>query len=513
MQIPERHKIVRELVFRKGFRAFIPQFWPIIDPAQFVPGWHIDAIADHLEAVSKRQLRRLVINVPPGCGKSKLASVLWNAYHWIPDPAHKWMFASFDPGLVTRDARQMMSVVNSDLYRKAFPEAAMLGGSREITNIETLQGGMRLSTSVGGKATGRHAHTQVVDDPVKPLEAKKTSGQALKIANEWWMETMASRRAEPVSQFARVVIMQRLVIGDLADICLDEGYDHLCLPLEYVPNATWDRGSTLTRSGRFKDPRKTPGESLNPTRYPPEVLEEMEREYGPQGTSAQLQQNPTPDRGGYVERAWLDKEYESLPAAHNRMRFLQFWDLASKGREEDSHSRCHGLLVAVWSGNVYVVDERLGWWNYPETKKAFLQTQFHPMWARAGQIWVEDKANGTPLLEELKDDPQGRTRAFVGKLRAFEPGAVSKEDRFALETDKIEARLLWLPREQDQPWVKDWKDEIIKFPNDPKKTDRIDTLTMALNKCLRGGPGWATAATSAVRRIMERQRLARPAYR
>ena len=29
-------------------------------------GWHIDAIAEHLEAVTAGEINRLLINVPPG---------------------------------------------------------------------------------------------------------------------------------------------------------------------------------------------------------------------------------------------------------------------------------------------------------------------------------------------------------------------------------------------------------------------------------------------------------------
>jgi hypothetical protein len=51
---------------RRSLRAFIEQAWPVLEPATpFVPGWHIDAIAEHLEAVTRGEIRDLVINIPP----------------------------------------------------------------------------------------------------------------------------------------------------------------------------------------------------------------------------------------------------------------------------------------------------------------------------------------------------------------------------------------------------------------------------------------------------------------
>ena len=39
-----------------SLREFIRQAWATVEPATpFVPGWHLDAISDHLEAVSRGQ--------------------------------------------------------------------------------------------------------------------------------------------------------------------------------------------------------------------------------------------------------------------------------------------------------------------------------------------------------------------------------------------------------------------------------------------------------------------------
>ena len=55
-------------VWSGNLRKFLERAWAdalkIRDP--FVPGWHIDAICDHLQAVSDGEIRRLVIMVPPG---------------------------------------------------------------------------------------------------------------------------------------------------------------------------------------------------------------------------------------------------------------------------------------------------------------------------------------------------------------------------------------------------------------------------------------------------------------
>jgi predicted phage terminase large subunit-like protein len=46
---------------------FIRLMWPVVEPGRpFTRGWAIDAICEHLEAVTNGDIKRLLINVPPG---------------------------------------------------------------------------------------------------------------------------------------------------------------------------------------------------------------------------------------------------------------------------------------------------------------------------------------------------------------------------------------------------------------------------------------------------------------
>ena len=65
------NKKFREICERDAYGASLIEFatyvWPICEPAiPFVRGWAVEAIAEHLEAVSHGHIRRLLINVPPG---------------------------------------------------------------------------------------------------------------------------------------------------------------------------------------------------------------------------------------------------------------------------------------------------------------------------------------------------------------------------------------------------------------------------------------------------------------
>src|SRR5271167_1115067 len=84
---------------------FVRQAWPIIEPSTpFVAGWHIDAIIEHLEAVSYGQIRNLLINVPPRHMKSLLVSVFWPAWEWTRFPERRFLYSSYAAQLSIRDS-------------------------------------------------------------------------------------------------------------------------------------------------------------------------------------------------------------------------------------------------------------------------------------------------------------------------------------------------------------------------------------------------------------------------
>ena len=87
----ESHKLeglLYDLKYRKSIilakdslYEFFKQAWPIMEgDTPFIDNWHIKAIADHLQACFNRDIRNLLINVPPRTGKSSLISVAFPAW-------------------------------------------------------------------------------------------------------------------------------------------------------------------------------------------------------------------------------------------------------------------------------------------------------------------------------------------------------------------------------------------------------------------------------------------------
>jgi hypothetical protein len=92
--VPTRDELRAERVRRLG--AFVREAWPILEPGSpFVSNWHIDAVCEHLEAITRGELQRLIGNIPPRHMKSLAVTVFWPCWEWLTRPETRWLFASY----------------------------------------------------------------------------------------------------------------------------------------------------------------------------------------------------------------------------------------------------------------------------------------------------------------------------------------------------------------------------------------------------------------------------------
>ncbi len=118
----------------------------------------------------RREIRRLIINLPPRHAKSLSASVAFAAWCLGHEPSLQLLCASYAQELAGKLSRDCRRIVMSQWYRRVFP--TRLSAARQaMAEFETTAQGCRLATSVGGVLTGRGADLIVIDDPLKPEEA------------------------------------------------------------------------------------------------------------------------------------------------------------------------------------------------------------------------------------------------------------------------------------------------------------------------------------------------------
>lgn len=298
--------------------GFVKESWKVLEPNQELTwGWHLDAICDHLEAVTDGRINRLLINVPPGSSKSLLVSVMWQAWEWGPKGMHskRFLTTSFNDGPVKRDTRKTRDLILSSWYQSLWPEVRLSrAGETSFANDGT---GTREGVSFGS-LTSQRGDRLIIDDPHSTETAESTVERENTTRK---FREGASNRLNDQDKSAIVVIMQRLHGDDVSGVIhnLKLGYVHLCLPMEFIPE---ERCSTCIG---FSDPRENDGDLLDPNRFPHHVVEALKRDMGPYAYASQYQQKPSPRSGGLFQRGWFEV-VDSAPAGGESVRS---WDFAA----------------------------------------------------------------------------------------------------------------------------------------------------------------------------------------
>lgn len=517
---------------RRRLGTFSESAWPLVEKRRYKSNWHIEVIAEHLEAVSRGELLRLIINIPPRHMKSLSVAVFWPCWDWLDHPERQWLFASYAEKLSKRDSLKCRRIIQSlggrrhggTLLEKLGYDGVvkLLGGSWELApdqneklRFENTEGGYRLATSVDGTATGEGGDILVVDDPHKANEIESEAERENVI--EFLDGTLSTRLNDPTTG-AVVCVMQRLHEDDATGHMLERGgYHHLCLPAEYEPTHPFVCPAEVELpSGRVidGDPRTEEGELLWPEHFTDEAVEELKLVLGSYRSAGQLQQRPAPAEGGILKRKWwryYDPAWlEDGWSGPRVVRLWQSWDTALK--EKTTSDFAVGTLWAQIAGSPadkYLLRLVRGQWGQTET-----ETQIEQLaaWALARfpdlgahEVRIEKAANGAEIIAAMRH-----------RLAGIKPITADRDKVVRAEaiTPQLEAGNVYVPgwpnaegtgfdAARTPPWVQGLIEESASFPHG-SHDDQVDSLTQALDprharRSERGASGGGYASGQATR--------------
>lgn len=285
-------------LWKRSLADFVKAAWKIVEPSTPLAwGWHLDAICNHLQAVSRGEILNLLITIPPGCTKSITANVMWPAWVWATDPSVRWLCASNEGDLATRDSLACRYVVESDWYREAFPHVELVGDQNVKTWYQTSRRGHRQAVTVASKVTGKKGDILIVDDP---NDAQKVESEAeRKTVTSWWKDAFFDRVNDAVTG-RRVVIGQRTHLKDLQGFIKETGgFTELLIPEQF------EASRRIYTSIGWTDPRQVDGELLRPARFGPTEVTDAQTRLGTIGYRAKHQQDPQTREGYRFKADWL----------------------------------------------------------------------------------------------------------------------------------------------------------------------------------------------------------------
>ena len=226
--------------YGKSLKAFLKAAWPTMQPGvPFVDGWHLDCICEHIEAMFRREIRRLIINISPRSLKSSIISIAAPAWRWIEDPEEKFLCASFSKNLSLHFSRKTRDLIKSTWYQSRWGDKfALTADQNEKGEFENNKGGYRFSSSVEAGVLGRGGTFSTYDDP-NDLDKMQFPDYRQSV-KDWYSGTASSRYIDPKTD-VRLCVQQRASYGDDLTSYLLElgGWEQVVIPNEYDGRCMW----------------------------------------------------------------------------------------------------------------------------------------------------------------------------------------------------------------------------------------------------------------------------------
>lgn len=434
----------------------------------------LDLLDASLVDVAEGRCRRLIWSMAPQEGKSQRVSRTFPAWVLVRNPDTRIAIASYELGTARRWGRAIRNDIAEQEDKLGLRVRQDTSAAHEW-QLDGSRGGV-YSVGIGGALTGRPVDLLLIDDPLKG-RAEADSAAYRERCWDWWTDVARTRLAPgaPV-----VLIMTRWSEDDLAGRLIAN--DHLGewrvinIPTQAeVPNPD-------ARPPIPPDPLgRTPGEYLVSTRgRTVEDWEATRRDVGSRTWNALYQGRPAPVEGAMLKRAWW-KFYDSPRAVRlddgsmsvpNVDELIMSWDMAFK---DTRHSDF--VVGQVWGRRdteVFLLDQARGRWDFTETCRQV--EALTAKWPQASAKLVEDKANGPAVIVQLQSKVPG--------LIPITPKD-SKEARVSAVSPFVEAGNVWLPAPALAPWVTDFVEEMISFPN-ATHDDQVDAMSQAVSRLLLG---------------------------
>ena len=415
---------------------------------------HLDLVCRELENVISGDTKRLMLFLPPRHGKSMCVTETFPSYFLGKNPGKRVVELSYGDELAQRFGKLNRDKVEEFGAPVFGVRMSSVQATKTNWGIEGTDGGM-ISVGIGGSITGYGADLLIIDDPIKNRQEAESKTYRERLWDEY-QSTVATRLHAGGSI---IIILTRWHEDDLAARLLNP---------EYGKVEDW---KVISLPALCEDPAtdqlgRQEGEALWPLGgYDEEWAAQKKESVGTYAWNSLYQQHPSPSAGGLFKRAWW-KYWKEPPS--DLFDYVQSWDCTFKDIDKADY-----VVGQVWGrskanpANRYLLDQVRGRMSFTETLNAM--RQLSGKWPQTTRKLVEDKANGTAVMDVLRKEIAG--------LIPVEPMG-GKVVRAQAVTATVEAGNVFIPDPSVAPWVMDFVEELASFPSGAND-DQVDAMTQA----------------------------------
>ena len=412
-------------------------------------------IQNFIEADTGHAYVILIIECPPQHGKSMTVSESLPSWYLGKHPERNIILASYDSDFAERFCRKNKEKIKN-VGRHLF--GIEIGAIDRAGEFELSNGkGRMISRGIMSGITGNPANLIIIDDPVKNQQEADSPAYR----NRVWSEWQASLKSRLAAKGKVVVIMTPWTDDDLAARILrsEKNVQLLRLPVEAEENDPLGREV---------------GQALCPELGKDDQwLADFKASYisDPQGGqrawTALYQCSPRQEEGSIVQRNWF-KYYDPDEELVFGTEMISV-DASFKGDNTSDF-----VSIQVWGKRAqdyylrYCLNKRL---NFPDTVEAI--KTIYRLFPRARTVLIEEAANGPAIIQTLQREmfiiPVTPLGGKISRVNAISPA--------------IESGHVFLPDPAKAPWVADYIDQWVAFPN-AKNDDMVDATSQALARMI-----------------------------
>ena len=207
-ELLEKAKQAKEVeAAQNTYMGFVKHMWPA-----FIEGRHHKIMAEAFERIARGELKRLIVNMPPRHTKSEFASYLLPAWFLGQMPEKKIIQTAHTAELSVGFGRKVRNLVDSDDFKKVFPNLQLRADSKAAGRWSTNKNGEYFAIGVGGAVTGKGADLLIIDDPHSEQEGQSADPAVFDRTYDWYTSG-PRQRLQPGG--AIVIVMTRWHMRDL----------------------------------------------------------------------------------------------------------------------------------------------------------------------------------------------------------------------------------------------------------------------------------------------------------
>ncbi len=422
------------------------------------PALHHRLLLDRLDAISRGDIDRLMVLMPPGSAKSTYASFLFPAWWFTQHPNSSVIATSHTTSLAEHFGRQVRGLVQEYGNELGY---GLHAGRQAAGHWQTTCKGDYFATGIRGPLIGRRADLAIIDDPIKSQADADSPVLRERVWN--WYRFDLTTRLKPLGRI--VLIMTRWHEDDLAARLLaqnPEEWHVIRLP------ALAEEGDPLGRIA---------GAALWPDWEDERALLRRHDTIGERAWSAMYQQSPRPIVGSLFKTACID--ILDTPPIRTTGMVARAWDLAATvatgGNDPD------------WTAGVKLARDETGRFIVLDV----VHLRGTPLDVEAAIVEAA-RIDGKSVTIGLPEDPgqAGKhqasylVRRLAGYTTATSRETGAKSTRAAPVASQVEARNFAMVRAK---WNHALLEELRDFPFG-RKDDQVDALSRAFTMLTEAGP-------------------------